>query len=168
METPTPLMDEPQALAYLKANFNPNPKKLRKLATRMIPMVNDNINRGLIQSIFNVADPVAYVRKAIQQMDEYPTIIKELVEDGKHGMIILENDVIYPLDLKTRPNWLKIDDKWNLEEEKEIQYKAMHLWMEAQGVKKFNGKVVLFEGFGFTGIPRQLQYPPYNPSNPWN
>lgn len=136
-----------------------NPKKLKNLARRLYDEVSPAIRRGMLDSILTSHDPVRYLKEAHQQLKEYQVIIKDLIDNGSHGMVIV-NNVIYPLDLqKTQPSWLQPDNPWNMDEEKEIQYKVVDQWMLDNNKTSFLGRVVLFPAFGFSGYPRVISRP---------
>lgn len=149
-----PLMAEAAILQFFKNNFTTNPKKLVKLAIRVMPDCADYVVKGLITSILNAKDPVAYLQKCFRDIEALVEISKDLVADGYHGMIFMK-DVIYPLKLDTRENWLK--DRWAEEDELEILHRLAGEWMRTNNKTSFHGKVVLWPAFGFSGIPTNIR-----------
>ena len=158
-EAKTPLMEENEVLRYFQTHFTTNPKKLKKLALRLHPKVSAFIRRGIIYNILQASDPVAYLRKCFVDMDEYTVIIKDLIEDGHHGMIIM-NDVIYPITVETtiKTDWVKNGaTRWEPDQEIEIQHDVVKKFVMANKIAHFHGKVVLFPAFGFSGMPREIE-----------
>lgn len=152
------LLDEAEILKYFKDNFTSNPKKLLKLAERVKPSCKPNVVAGLINSLLTVKNPVAYIKKCFVQINDYSTTIEQLLRAGHHGMLIIDDngkDIIYPITLDTRENWLK--SKWNPEDEVDIQHQAVVNWLKENNKFLFYGKVVLFQMFGFSGIPRLIR-----------
>ena len=155
VEVKTPMMEENEVLKYFQDNFTTNPKKLKKMALRLLPQVSAFIKRGFITDVLTANNPAAYVRKCIVDMEEYQFIIKDLIERGDHGMIIVD-DVIHGVHISAESNWLRPHDKWNDEEEIEIQHKLCRAWMAEKGLKRMHGKIVLFPAFGFSGMAREI------------
>jgi hypothetical protein len=148
-------MEEHAVLHYFQENFTTNPKKLKKMAARLLPNAAPFIRRGFLLAILEERDPVGYLRKCLTDMAQYEVIIKNLIETGNHGMIVI-NDVIIPVKIAAESNWLKVTDKWNLEEEIEIQHKLCRIHMANEGMQKMHGKIVLFPAFGFSGHTREI------------
>lgn len=159
VENKTPLMEENEVLRYFQDHFTTNPKKLKKLALRMHPKVSPFIRRGIIYNILQAPDPVAYLRKCFVDMDAYTVIIKDLIEDGNHGMIIM-GDVIHGIELETTitTDWLKNGaSRWEPDQEIEIQHAVVKAFVTKNQIAHFHGKVVLFPAFGFSGMPREIE-----------
>lgn len=156
MTTQDPLNEEKKILDYFRENFTTNPKKLKQMARRIAPQCAPFIQNGLITSIVLAKDPVKYLKKAFQQLDEMKDVIESLIASGAHGMIIIK-DTIYPIEVKTVKNWLKEGDRWDPEQELLMQHDFCNKWMEEHNKGYFHGKVVLFKQFGFSGIPREIE-----------
>lgn len=159
---PSPMQQETQMFDYLRANFTTNPKKLKKLARRLAedPATPGFISNGLLTSIVLHKEPVKFLRRMFRQIEEWPALIEGLISDGNHGMIIIErgdNEVIYPCKIDTRANWLRVNDKWNPEDERLIQLDLAQGWMKEHNKGYIHCKVVLFQPFGFSGIPREIE-----------
>lgn len=155
----TPLMEENEVLRYFQDHFTTNPKKLKKLACRLHPKVSPFIRRGIIYNILQATDPVAYLRKCFVDMEAYTVIIKDLIEDGNHGMIII-GDEIHGIEIETtiRTDWLKTGaTRWEAEQEIEIQHAVVKAFVTKNQIAHFHGKVVLFPAFGFSGMPREIE-----------
>jgi hypothetical protein len=148
-----PLMAEAAILQFFKNNFTTNPKKLVKLAWRVRPHCAEYVIKGLLNTIVKSKDPVGYLQKCFQDIDDLVKLIPELVAEGFHGMIMV-NDVIYPLTLDTRDNWLK--ERWSEDDELEILERLAVQWMRLYDQTYFQGKVVLWPAFGFSGIPTDI------------
>jgi len=151
-----PIDEEQAVIDYLDYNFTTNPKKLKKIAARIAPDCSDFIVKGLLNDIQICKDPVKHVTNCIAKIREFAILRRQFIEEGNHGMIIL-GDKVYPLCLKTSPNWLKKDDYWNPDDEKTIRYNAVSNWLDETGRMHFHGKVALFDEFGFSGIPHVVR-----------
>lgn len=154
-DTATPLMKEDAVLQYFQENWTTNPKKLKKMALRLMPNVPDFVQRGFIHDVLTAHDPAKYIIKCLDDMDAYRVIIKDLIEAGHHGMIVI-NDVITPITIDSRSNWLRPGDPWHIDDEIEIQHKLCRAHMREHGMKRFHGKIVIFPAFGFSGITRVI------------
>lgn len=133
-----------------------NPKKVKKLATRLYGQSPHTVQKKLCRDILMAADPVGYVERCIAMINDCSTIVQQFVEDGCHGMIMMGNDV-YPVKLKTLAKWLEENKRWDPEEEAKIQKDAAQEWLNAYEKDWFFGKVVLFPNFGFSGVPRIIE-----------
>lgn len=153
-EPKDPLIAEAEILKYFKDNFTTNPKKLIRLARQVEANCTDYVKNGLIYSILTAKNPVAYLQKCFKDIEAMVEIARDLTAQGFHGMIFM-NDVVYPLRLDTRENWLK--DKWSEEDELEILHRLAAEWMRSNNKSSFHGKVVLWPLFGFSGIPTDIR-----------
>lgn len=152
--TLTPLEQENLALDFFELKFSLNPKKLVQLAKRMYPTQPDFVQRGLLMDVMNVKDPVNYLRRCFALREQFVKAIDDFSSKGHHGMMVV-GDNIYPLTIATSKNWLRPKDRWNYDEELDIQDKLINEWMDSYGVKIVkDAKIVLFTNFGFSGIPR--------------
>ena len=147
----TTLEKETKMLQLFRDNYTTNPKKLLKFAKKIWPTQSKFLQEGILRNLFEAKDPVDYLNKCLQQAEEYPVIIKQLVADGKHGFMVRKG-VIYPIEIKARDNWLKANDRWTVEDEDEIMDKWVKAWMKENNVRDFQARVMLFAEFGFSGI----------------
>jgi hypothetical protein len=152
----TPIKQEAAFLQFLKDNWTTNPKKLKKLAAREAKNHSAEAILGLISSIALSRDPVAYVLECFRQAEVYPQIIAEFIEQGDHGMIVV-NDVVSPVRIQANPRWLRENDRWNPDDEIDIQHRLIETWMIENNVSRFKGKIALFPFFGFSGYFRRIR-----------
>jgi hypothetical protein len=152
-----PLMGEREVIQYLKDHFTTNPKKLKNIAKRIIPLSKDYTVRGIIRSLIEHRDPVGYIKKCFVQIEEYNVLIMQFIEQGYHGMIMIQ-DTVYPVSLDTQEHWLK--DRWTMDDEIDIQHRLIDNFMVEHNRTWFHGKIVLFYHFGFSGIPREIRKVP--------
>lgn len=151
----TPLQEEANFLKFLKDNFTTNAKNLQKLAAKEGMKHSDTIKQGIVHSILRSRDPVGYVRECFKQAYDYPIIIEQLIADGDHGMIVVDG-VVYGVTINAQSNWLKEGDRWNIDEEIDIQHELVEGWMKANKCTVFKGKIALFPFFGFSGLFRRI------------
>jgi hypothetical protein len=157
-----PFKEEKVILDHFRNNWTTNPKKLQKLATRMINSGewSEYLVEGVLKSVLRTREPLKYLMECFKQHDDYSAIIPEFIEQGFHGMIKDKwTDTLYPVEVKALAKWLKLEDRWSEEQEIEIMESAVTSWMEAYGFTKFTGKVLLFPIFGFSGYFRTMKFP---------
>lgn len=156
-ETLSPLEQEGQVLQYFRENFTENPKKLKKLAQYLEPLVPAHARRGVVTSVLAVRDPVRFLKGAFKEIMDIPIIMQGLRDDGNHGMI-MDEAKIYGFEIKTNPKWLARNDlsTWTMEDEIEIANSCVEEFMESRLLKAFRGKILLFKEFGFSGMPRMV------------
>lgn len=152
------LSQEAGILDILKSHKLKNPKKLCKLAQRLLEETQFPIQRELLMDILRARDPIAYLNDCEQRVTECTAIVKQFIDDGCHGMILTgpRYTVIYPIELQTMEKWLNADDMWSPEDELDIKYKAVKAWMEEHEADHFHGKALLFPQFGFSGLPELI------------
>lgn len=154
-ETLTPLEQENIVMEYLKANFSTNPKKLVKMVRRIEGNIPMFIRRSVIHTLLTIKNPVKYLEECLLEMLDYPVLIKQLIEEGNHGMII-DNDKLFGFEVKANPRWLRVDDKWNVEDEKDIIDEVVEQHMTKYKLREFTGRIMLFRDFGFSGMPYKI------------
>lgn len=154
-ETLPPLEQENQVLQYFLDNWTTNPKKLVKMARRIQPGIPDFIQRSIIYNVVTARYPVKFLEEAFKEMHDFPILMKQLMDDGNHGMI-MDDNLIYGIEIKANQRWLKENDKWNPEDEIDIIDDVVERWMEKEKRKAFTGRILLFREFGFSGIPRKV------------
>lgn len=152
----SPMEQENQVLEYFKKNFTTNPKKLCKMALRIWNDQPEFIQKGLLENILTAANPANMLREFFQMMIEWKQIVPGLIADGAHGMIVDDKNVIYGVEIKANPKWLREGDRWDLGQEADIQDEVMKQWMADRGLKHFHGKIALFDEFGFSGMAREI------------
>jgi hypothetical protein len=152
----SPIEQENQVLEYFKNNFTTNPKKLCKMARRIWNDQPEFIQRGLLQNILDDVNPAKMLKMFFKMMAEWKQIVPDLIADGAHGMIVDNKNVIYGIEVKANPKWLRENDRWDLGQEADIQDEVIKQWMADQGLKHFHGKIALFDEFGFSGMAREI------------
>lgn len=157
----TPIQEEAAFLKLLKENWTTNPKKLKKLAIRESAKQPAVIVEGIIASILRSPNPVGYVKECFRQAEVYPQIIAQFIADGYHGMMVVAN-VVHPVKLETRVNWLNVKDPWTEEQEIDIQHQVVDNWMAENGLNRYYGKIALFPVFGFSGYFRRIRRDRFN------
>lgn len=153
------LNEESAILDIFASMKNPNPKKVKKLATRLFNESTLEIHKRLCRDIYRADDPVKYMHSCINKIRDCALLVEQFIEDGNHGMLFTGKDGldVYPVKLDTRENWLGEDKKWDPEQEMLIQHDAARNWMREYDKGHFYGKVVLFPKFGFSGEPRIIE-----------
>jgi len=136
-------------------NFT-NPKKLIKYAKSIYPTLKFEVQKILVESLVNNPDPIKYLKDVSVKVKDCAIIIEQFVEDGCHGMIMMGNTV-YPVKLDTIDKWLTEGKPWHPEDEARIRIEAADKLMQEKNIGYFNGKVVLFPYFGFSGIPETVE-----------
>lgn len=152
----TPIQQEANFLRFLKDNFTTDPKALKKLATKEGMKHSETVRQGIVFSINRSKDPVGYVRECFKQAFDYPIIIEEFIANGDHGMLVVDG-AVYPVRVDVKwSHWLIAKDKWDQEQELDIQHDLVKQWMIANKVNTFKGKICLFPYFGFSGLFRRI------------
>lgn len=138
---------------------NPNPKKIKKLATRLYGECTLEVQKRLCRDIYRADDPVKYMRSCIAKIRDCAVLIEQFIEDGCHGMIFTGRDgtEVWPVKLNTQQTWLNEGKAWDPEQEMLIQHEAVDAYMRENNKGYFLGKVVLFPKFGFSGEPRIIE-----------
>jgi hypothetical protein len=99
-----------------------------------------------------------YVKESIKYSYEFPRVMKELMDNGNHGMIF-HGDEVHGVKLKTLEKWLKPQDsKWTVEQEEEIAHELMREWLVRHRLKAWVGRIVLFANFGFSGLTLETEW----------
>lgn len=154
-----PFEQELHVLSWFRDNFTTNPKKLKQMNVYVCPLVPGFIQENLCLHLAATSNPVKFLQRAFKDLDAYPTIIEGLINEGNHGMI-LDGSTIYGFAIDTRERWLDPDKdtKWTPEDESDIIDKAIISWMAKHRIRKFNGRLVLFPKFGFSGKPFAVDF----------
>lgn len=150
-----PFEQEKAILQYFKDNFTTNPKKLKKLALRLMPHQPDFIQNGLFKDLLSHPDPVGYLRQCFEMILDYAIVIENLIEDGCHGMIIYGKTIV-PIRLVSPAKWLTEKDRWCPDQEIDIIKQNVDAWFSAEKMITARGRVVLFREHGFTGVARDF------------
>lgn len=130
-----------------------NPKKVKKLALRLLKETTSRIQIKLLTDIASAKNSATQAEYYIKVIRDCAILIQQFIEDGCHGMIMMRHQV-YPVVLDTRENWLSEKKIWHPDDEEEIQRQAVKNWMVEHKQNYFIGKVTLFPNFGFSGVPR--------------
>ena len=151
-----PLAQEGQVLNWFRDSGVTNPKKLVKMAKKIHGIIPEFISRSITHNVLIARYPAKFLAEAYREMDDYPVIIAGLIADGNHGML-LHNDNIYGLVVNTKwSSWMEGSQRWNSDQEAEIQDELLDSWMEENIIRHFDGRMVLFREFGFTGMARKM------------
>jgi len=155
----TPFEQELHVLAWFRENFTTNPKKLKKMNIYICPLLPLFLQENLCLKLGATRDPVGFLKQAFQDLDAYPVIMQGLIDDGNHGMI-MEGAKIYGVVVDTREKWLDPvkDGRWTEEDEDEIMDKVLLTWMAKERRQRFQGRLVLFTQFGFSGTPQAVDH----------
>lgn len=153
------LKQESAILDMFEALKNPNPKKVKKLASRLYAECTLEVQKRLCRDIYRADDPVKYMKSCISKIRDCAILVEQFIADGCHGMIFTgANGVdVYPVQLATRESWLNEGKRWDEEQEMIIQHDCINNWMKEHDKGYFYGKVVLFPKFGFSGEPRIIE-----------
>lgn len=156
----SPLEQEGVVLKFFKDNFTPKIKNLKKMAFALHhnPDVPIHAKRGIVNSVLVAKDPAKFLKEAFKEINDIPVIMQGLRDDGNHGMIMLDSD-IYGFEIQVRPGctWLREDDTWNPDDEREIIDASVEAFMEKHLLKRLDGKILLFKEFGFSGMPLMVR-----------
>lgn len=152
------LQQESDILLHFQQLNSKNPKKVVKLAKRLLWEVEHETQRIFCTDIIEALDPVKYVEFCTQRVQDFALIMEDTIAAGNHGVMFVgkDGDIIYPIKLDTLPNWLKETDKWTEEDEYQIMMDATTAYMHAHNRYSLKTKVVLFPQFGFSGVARML------------
>lgn len=154
----TPLEQENCVIDYFFDNWAPKKKNIYKIAKRIYAQVPRFIQRSILDNILSGSvDPVEYMKACFDEKAEWAIILKRMLKEGNHG-IIWNNQEVYGFDLNTNQRWLndKQQKRWHPDDEWAIMKDAIDLWEKKHGVDTFEGKIMLFTEYGFSGMPRKL------------
>lgn len=155
----TPFQQELHVLGWFRDNFTTNPKKLKKMNLYICPLLPLFLQETLCLKLGATRDPVAFLKQAFQDLDAFPAIMQGLIADGNHGMI-MEGSKIYGVVINTLEKWLDPvkDGKWSPDHEDEIMDQLLLTWMVKERRQRFQGRLVLFTQFGFSGTPQAVDH----------
>lgn len=153
-----PFDQEIHLLNFFEANFIPNAKKMLKMARRLRHLHPMFIQRSFFDTLEQTRDPLKWLKRCFVEAKDYPIIMKELMEQGNHGMIMEGLDIHgFALDTGVATRWLSRKDlPWVEEQEREIIDTALLMWMSVNRRREFRGRIVLFRDFGFSGISYEV------------
>lgn len=145
-------------LSWLRDNMPKGNKKLISLSRRIRPHLPMYIQRSLCDVIEDprTKDAQAWMKKVFIDMEIFPKIVAKMLAEGNHGMI-MDKGKMYGFNLLANAKWLsgKETEKWHDDDERDIADEAVQAWMVKHFIRHFDGKVVLFDEFGFSGIARE-------------
>ena len=153
-----PIEQENQLIDYFYRYFTTNAKKLRQMCTRNYNRVPRFMQRSLLDNILNAADPVKHTLKYFSEKVRWGEIIERMIAEGNHGVIYNDKEV-WGFKVEANPKWLKENDKWDIDDEKEILKRSYYKWGREHGKTHFEGKVMLFHQFGFSGMSYYFNHP---------
>lgn len=152
----TPMEQENHVLNWFRDSGVTNPKKLVKMARRIENDIPQFIKRSIVDNVLNARYPQKFLAEAYKEMADYPVIIAGLIADGNHGMLMFGDDIV-GLEINAKwSSWMKTDDRWNTNQEIELQDELVDNWVEENVIRSFEGRIVLFREFGFSGMPRKV------------
>lgn len=155
----TPLEQENSVINYFYDNWAPKKKNLYNIAKRIYPMVPRFIQRSLLDHILSGSvDPVDFMVACFDEKAIWAEIFKRMLAEGNHGIIYNDEMGVHGFNLNTNPRWLndKGQKRWHPDDEWEIMKETVDKWEKEMGVDNFEGKIMLFPEFGFSGMPRKL------------
>lgn len=151
-----PLELEIEICELFKAYGYKNPKKVLKYAVRLLKERTNEVQICMLKDIIRAPNPALYIEQCIVGVEDIAIAIDSFIEDGCHGMI-LHKGTAYPVKLNVPSHWVDGRDRWSPEDERDLQFKAAENWMVTNEKDHFDGKVVLFARFGFTGVPNDIE-----------
>lgn len=154
------LEQESAILDMFDAIKNPNHKKVRNLAKRLLMESKLDIQKRLCRDILRSDKALTYVRDCIAKIRDCALLVEYFIEDGYHGMVFTGKDgkEVWPIKLSSiNLKWFTEGKPWCPEEEMRIQHDAANALMKEKDIGYFHGKVVLFPKFGFSGEPRIIE-----------
>ena len=163
-----PFSQELYLFRWLENNLPKNNKKMVSLLKRIFPQCPTYMQKNFFHSamVKFSGDPLKYVKESIKYSYEFPRVMKELMDDGNHGMIF-NGDEVHGVMIKTRPNWLRSKDgKWDPAQEEEIAHELMKEWLITNRLRSWLGRIVLFADFGFSGLTMETEW--LIPQDEWN
>lgn len=146
-----PIEQENQVIDYLWDNWVNNDKKVVRMVKHIYPAVPRFIQRSLLDVLLTVADPKKMICEYVTEKKRWTEVIEQLISEGNHG-VIYDDVKTYGFEVEANARWLKEDDKWSIEQEKEIIDESIIKWCKARGYTRFKGKVMMFHHFGFSGM----------------
>lgn len=158
MTTVTTIDRESELLEVFKKIDLNNSKKVLKLARKLHGTVIHEIQKVFCMEVILSADPSRYIKHCIAVIEDFATLTAEAIANGNHGVMFVGKyrDVLIPVKLDVLPQWLKADEPWHPDDERQIMTDAAMAYMHERGLKTFQTKVVLFPQYGFSGEPLQL------------
>lgn len=162
IDTPAPAQDaltQEKEILDQFLDIRKKPLKIIKRARRLFNEVDTPVKKRLCRDLMSAADPVDYLERCIVLINDCAIVMEQFLADGAHGMIMTGKDrrEVYPVVLSTQKNWLEDGKQWHPEDEQIIQNQAADAWMREYDKGSFEGMVVLFTQFGFSGIPRVIK-----------
>lgn len=154
------LEQESSILDQFDAIKNPNHKKVKKLAWRLLHESKLEVQRKLCRDVLQADNALDYVRECVAKIRDCALLVQYFIEDGHHGMIFTGEDgkEVWPVTLSSiNLKWFTEGKPWCPEEEMRIQHDAANALMKEKDIGYFHGKVVLFPKFGFSGEPRIVE-----------
>lgn len=154
----TPMEQENAVINYFFDNWAPKKKNLYKIATRIYAQVPRFIQRSILDHILDRSvDPVDFMVACFDEKARWANIIEHMLKEGNHGVIYTDDHGVFGFDLTTNPRWLKDKQqkRWHPDDELEIMKETVKIWEKKHG-QVFDGKIMLFPEYGFSGMPRKL------------
>lgn len=153
--TLNPMEQELSVLAYIRDNLPKSNKKMINMSRYLRKILPVHFIKSICDTLEDprTANPLKWMQACINEMEEYPKIVRRLIEEGNHGMI-MDGGNMYGFNLNTNPKWLsgKDTERWTKEDEQEIGNAAVKEWMIKNRRRHFDDKYLLFDEFGFSGI----------------
>lgn len=146
-----PIEQEAQLIDYFYRYYTDNPKKILAWVRRIYHTVPRFMQKSFLDNVMADKNPANYLLKMFAEKVRWGEINERMIAEGNHGVIYNEKEV-WGFRVETRPNWLTERDKWNKDEEIEIIKRSYYKWARERGLTHFDGKVMLYHQFGFSGM----------------
>lgn len=149
-------MNNSDLLLRLQIHRSDNPKKMKKAIAKVMPLATEEQRQGLLRRLYTAKNPVEELDAALRDLEDTKKALTRFAQDGCHGFIQIGRE-FYPVKLDTRENWLKEKDKWCMEDERLIATRLGDNWMAQHDKGYFNGRIILFQEYGFSGEPHYVE-----------
>jgi len=149
-----PIEVEFHAINHLREQKFTNPLKFKKYVLKVQGEYPEYLRGRLFKYLLSASKPLAHLDKTHKKILDYAILIPELIEQGYHGLMEV-NNLIYPI--KVDPTFVDAyklyspDYKFTMDEETDLMNWAMDDWETVHG-KKFKGMVAMFWDYGFSGL----------------
>lgn len=153
-----PIEQENQLIDYFYTYYTDNPKKIVQMVRRIYNDVPRFMQRSLLDNILESSDPRKLLLMYFSEKVKWGEIIERLIAEGNHGVIYNDQEV-WGFQVATMAKWLKENDKWTIEDEKEIIKKSYYKHCRENNITHFKGKVMMFHHFGFSGMSYFFDHP---------
>lgn len=153
-----PIEQENQLIDYFRKHYTDNPKRMRKLVADCYHRVPSFIQKSFMNQLLEAKDICKGLCMYFAEKERWTEIINQMIAEGNHGVIYNDKEV-FGFSIEANAKWLRENDKWCMDDEKEIIKKSYYKHCRERGLKHFEGKVMMFHHFGFSGMSYFFNHP---------